>query len=311
MYDKEFYDMIENTKLLKKNTKEMYFKKLNIIQNEFFNKRPTIIWIINNPEKFKIALLNYGKRTKNGRLNKTLSNNTLSNFITPIISLLLMFRQLQEKNTELLPIWKKLKDEIIDNSHIMNNEPTERQQKALMTFDDIVKIRDSLEDGTDAKLLISLYTMIAPVRNNYGNVRIYQKSPENVKGNYIDLNKKIIVLNKYKTDKIYGSTKINIPSNLMKQINMSLENKPREYLFIQKNKEIYNSNSFNVVANRILKKVFNNDNFSLNMFRHIYISRDDLNLKDKTLKEKKEIADLMGHSVSTQAKYYWKDEGKK
>jgi integrase len=307
--DKEFYDHIENTKLLKKNSKLIYVKKLNEIQNTFFTRRPTIHWIMMHPDRFKTALLNYGERSNNGRLTQKLSRNSLSQFIVPIISLLMTFRQIQEKNPEILQVWKKMKDDIIDNEHIMNNEPSERQKKALMTFEEIVKIRDKLDDGSDAKLLISLYTMIPPVRNNFDKIKIYNSVPKDVKGNYIDLKNKIIVINKYKTDKIYGKNEIKIPNNLLKQINISLNKKPREYLFIQSNGELFNSNSWNITANRILKKVLNNNNFSLSMFRHIYLSRKDLNLKDKTLKEKKEIADKMGHSVSTQDKYYWKNEG--
>lgn len=309
--DKEFYSSIENTKLLKKASKEIYVKRLNEIQNNFFTKRPTIYWVINNPEKFKNALLNYGKRSDNGRIGKTLSKSSLAQFIVPIISLLMMFRQIQEKQPDILKIWKKMKDEIVsdDTEHVMNNEPSERQKKSLMTFDEIVKIRNDLPNGSDGKLLISLYTMIPPVRSNFDKVKIYSKSPKDVKGNYLVLSKKKLVLNVYKTDKIYGSNVIDLPKDLMEQIKTSLDKKPREYLFVKSNGELFTSNSWNITANRLLKKVFKNSDFSLNMFRHIYLSRKELNLKDKTLKERKDIADKMGHSVSTQDKYYWKNEG--
>ena len=296
--DDTFYNYIENTKLLKKVSKQLYIRRLNIIQNEFFTKKPSIYWIMNNLDKFKTALLNYGKRTG-------LSRNTLSGFYVPIISLLLAFRDIQEKQPTLLKEWKQSKDSIIDNEHIMNNEPNEKQKKALITFDEIEKIRNKLPDGSDGKLIISLYTMIPPLRADFDKVRIYDKDPNNDKENYIVLNKKKLILNKYKTDKVYGKKEINLPKELMKQINLSLEKKQRDYLFIQKNGNPYISNSWNIYANRLLKKIIN-ENFSLTMFRHIYISRPDLDLNNKTLKEKQEIADQMGHSIETQSKYYWK-----
>jgi hypothetical protein len=309
--DEVFYKHLEETNLLKKSSKNLYIKRLTEIQNEFFTKKPTLMWLIKNPDKFKTALLSFGERSKNGRLSKKLSKNTLSLYCIPIISLLINFRDIQEEQPDILRKWKDLKDEIADNENVMNNEPSSRQKKALLTFDEIVKIRDGLPDGSDAKLIISLYTMIAPIRSNFDNVRIYKTKPtEEVNENFIITKQKKFFLKNYKTDKIYGTNIIKLPDELMKQINLSLKAKPRDYLFVQKTGKIYTPTSWNLTANRILKKIFNNKDFSINMFRHIYLSQKDLNLKDKTLKEKKEIADQMGHSVSTQSKYYWKDEGK-
>lgn len=309
--DKDFYDHLEQTKLLKKNSKQIYLKQLNEIQSNFFTKRPSLYWVITHPYKFKTALLNYGERSENGRLDKKLSRNSLSAFIVPIISLLMAFREIQEDKPQLLQEWKKLKEEIVDNSHVMNNEPTERQQKALMTFEEIEQIRDKLPEGSEERLIISLYTLIEPIRSNFDKIKIYNTVPKDVKGNYLDMKKKKLIINKYKTDKIYGKNVIDLPKELMKQINKSLSLNPREYLFVQSNGQTFNSNSWNTYANRILKRIFKNKGFSLSMFRHIYLSRKDLNLQDKTLKERKEIADKMGHSVSTQSKYFWKNEGMK
>ena len=101
------------------------------------------------------------------------------------------------------------------------------------------------------------------------------------------------------------NTPIKLDNNLMKQINISLEKNPRNYLFSKSDGTMYNSNSWTVSANRILKRLIN-PSFSLTMFRHIYLSRPELNMNDKTIKEKKEVADSMAHSVDTQSKYIWK-----
>lgn len=309
--DDFFYKQLEDTNLLVTKTKQAYIKRLNEVQDQFFNKRPKLLWIIKNPEKFKIALTSFGQRSK-GRVYENLSAGSLAQYAVPFISLLIANRDIQEKNPELLHTWKNLKEEIQapDQEHVMENKPSERQKDALFTYDELVKVRDELPDGSDAKLLFSLYTMIEPIRSNFDKVKIYKSTPENETGNYIDVEGKQLVLNKYKTSKIYDTIRIDLPNKLMKQILLSLEKYPREYLFVQKNGEPYTSNSWNTSANRLLKKILGNPAFSISMFRHIYISRKDLDIPNMTIKEKKKISNKMGHSVGQQMKYFWKNEGK-
>lgn len=298
--DVEVYDNIYNTKLLSDDTKRIYLKKLNTIKNDFFTKEPTINWIINNHKKFKQALLNFGER------HPKLSKSYLSDYSIPIISTIIAFRKIQEHDPTILNTWRDLKNEIYSNNNVLNNQPNEKQESANISFKDIEKIRDELEDGSDEKLLLSLYTYIPPLRGgDFKKVRIYKTEPKNDEGNYIVLNKNVLILNDYKTDKHYGTNKIELNDKLMKQIKISLDKKPRQYLFIKKDGNLYDGNSWNVVAIRILKKLIH-PNFTFNMLRHIYISQKELNINEKTLKERGEIARKMGHSVNTQLKYYWK-----
>ena len=90
----------------------------------------------------------------------------------------------------------------------------------------------------------------------------------------------------------------------------------KKYLFVQKNGEPYDKpNTFNKWANRTLKKIFKKDNFSLTTLRHIYITRRDLKLEEKSGLERDKIAKVMGHSVGTQQNYLWhtyeKEQNKK
>ena len=57
-------------------------------------------------------------------------------------------------------------------------------------------------------------------------------------------------------------------------------------------------------ANRVLKDLFNKD-FTLTMLRHIYITRRDLKLEEKSGTEREKIAKMMGHSVEQQGRYLW------
>ena len=97
---------------------------------------------------------------------------------------------------------------------------------------------------------------------------------------------------------------IDLPVELIKEIDESLKLKPRKYLFVSTNGEAFNnSNSFNKWANRELKKIFNKKNISLTTLRHVYISGQ--NMDGKTRMERNKIAKKMMHSVDTQDKYRW------
>ena len=83
-------------------------------------------------------------------------------------------------------------------------------------FEELEKLRDSFEKGSDIRLLISLYTMMPPVRSDYYKVKIYkdEKLVPKDDTNFIVLNSKpYIALRKYKTSKTYNTIKINIPKN--------------------------------------------------------------------------------------------------
>lgn len=306
--DEAFINNIKSTNLLTEATKKLYLKKIDIIRNELFGKKVTLTWVMNNPDEFKKVLLKHGKNTK-GRLGDTLSSSTLSQFVIPIISIIISHRDLQEKDPELLHRWKKVRDEIRQpvEDQYDSNQPSERQSKALMSMKELETLRDELPDGSDAKLLISLYTMIEPIRSNYGNVKLFAEKPKKYNDNYMVLDEKpILVLNKYKTAKYYDTIEIDLPPELIEQIHHSLKRDPRDHIFMDSHGTPYqNANSFNKWANNTIKRIVKNKDFTLTMFRHIYLSDPELDLKNKSRKEKKEIASKFGHSLDTQSKYFW------
>ena len=155
-----------------------------------------------------------------------------------------------------------------------------------------------------------MYTMIPPVRSDFDRTRLFSRTPtDKPTGNYIVLtnsNSKLH-LQEYKTAKTYKELVIDLPSNLVHEIYLSLQKMPRKYLFVspRTKKEFENQSTFNTWANRALKKITGKKTFSLNMLRHIYISRRDLKMETKSGLDQEKIAKLMGHSISTQKKYNW------
>jgi len=136
--------------------------------------------------------------------------------------------------------------------------------------------------------------------------------------NYIYFNNKDrknakIVLNNYKTSNKYGKIEIPLNSKVLNEIitNINVRNSNTEnyddHLFITAHgRPFYSRQSFTTWANNTLKRIINNSKFSLSMFRHIYLSRPDLKLKDKSLKELSDLGRLMGHSSTMGKMYSWK-----
>lgn len=200
------------------------------------------------------------------------------------------------------------------NDRYKTNEPSERQLNAYVKFDDIVKKRDSLEDGSFDKLLLSFYTYIRPLRADFNLVRIYKNDeelPKNIdKQNYIvfeDSNNAILYLHEFKTQRSHNELKKELPHELIKQLKLSLVKKPREWLFIDKFGNPYKAaNSYTRWANRTFKKLFDKP-LTITIIRHSYISSLDQNVL--TTREKEEIAAEMAHSRGMQELYRFVDRG--
>jgi integrase len=309
--DSYYIDFIKNTKFLKDITKKIYLKKLATIQKDIC-PGASMETIINNPALFKKNMEAYANKTK-GRIADSLGNHARDILVTVIISLFLYNQQLKEDKYELYMEWKKIHDEIREpiNNKYNSNEPTPKQKESYVSFDDVLKMRDSLKPGSMERLLLMMYTEIPPVRSDYYHTRIYREIPPTFgtsTENHIVLNKKspFLVLEKYKTAKTYGLIVIDLPQKLVNEIEISLVEYPRNYLFTSPLGNPFDKeNTFNKWANRILKRLFNKKNITLSMLRHIYISRRDLKLEEKSGLEQQQIAKLMGHSIEQQRKYLW------
>lgn len=161
-------------------------------------------------------------------------------------------------------------------------------------------------------LVSSLYVLDdanPPPRNDFTPMKVitYKQftdipDAEKEKNNYLVIqsrNKKFFSLGEYKTEKTYGLKRIDLGSKLNSVINIYQKFNPGEYL-------IYNTRGGPMTPNgltKYLNKTFEptgKKNISSTMLRHIYITEK---LGGPSLKEKKEIADKMGHSIATQEIY--------
>lgn len=319
MLDKTYINYLEKSKFLGDATKSTYKSRLQVIQNDIWlncksvnnkvGKGRCLHYILMHPEAFLEKLDEYANKT-GGRLDKEkLSMHAKDGYVTALKSLFQEAPGLKQKYPEIFMKWDKIHREVRQpiNEKYQSNKPTERQEEAYVSFEELERKRDSLEIGSDARLLLSLYTLVPPLRSDYNLVAIYKNDKDIKYDNYLILNNNpYLVITKYKTAKTYKDIKIYLPKKLVKEIKESLKLKPREFIFVQKNGKPYEkSNTFNRWANRTLKSLFDKKNISLSTLRHIYISRRDLKLEEKSGLERNKIAQIMGHSVGTQQNYLW------
>lgn len=309
--DDYYIDFLKKTKFLKEATKVRYLKTLATIQSRFWedNDSVQIGYILKHSEEFEKALNEFAEKGRNQQ-GKSLGDHTKDMYCNAIIALFIYNQELREGKKELYEEWKKLHDKIREpiNTKYKLNEPTERQREGFVSYEDIIKVRETLEKGSMLRLLVYMYTEIPAVRVDFDHAKILEKLPNEppTGENYIILDpaRPMVVLESYKTAKKYGRIEIDMPMTLVSEIKASLDEFPRSYLFVSsKNGMPYETkDAYRLWANKQLKKLFNK-NFSLTTFRHAYISRRDLQLEKQSGIEKEKVSKLMGHGIEQQRKY--------
>ena len=312
-YD-NFYTKFITNSTLKDKTKQVYFNNFERIKT--ISEKNSLYEILIDPETFYEDLKKFAN-SKKGRTGENLGDHFIDVVISIAISLFAHNGQFKIRQESLYKRWKTIQETVkkpIDAKYNAN-KPNKRQNIGI-SFEDVICVRDSLKDGDDMKLLLMLYTEIPPLRSDYADVRIFQKEdniPETQKKNEKTENYMvgdIFHLVNYKTAKKYGPKQIKFTKKIMTQLDISLKNKPRNYLFLDSKGKSFGlsengKNNFNKYFNKKLKQLFKNEKISLTYFRHLYISRPDLKLNEKTLAEREKIALIMGHSLGQQSRYLW------
>lgn len=352
--DENLINSIKNTHFLGEETKKIYLRRLDVVQKK--------IWNNCDNDGFNLYCIIKHSTDFFQKLSK------VDGKVGYLIAMMALFRYnqfLKEKEYTLYNEWNEELEHYKEEQRntYRKNEPTDKQKKGFITFDEICTIRDTLPplyQGTQEHILIQLFTEMPPLRaNDFYSAKIYHvkenfdadNSPihkitaknkkikvshkkkltkknskdsksENVKkddtksddddkkGNYVEVfsDKILFVLQDYKTKHTYKKKVIELPPKVSSNIRNLLKKNPnRPFLFMStKNKPFASRKAFNIWANKALRTILKNEHFSLTMFRHIYISRPDLDLRSKSGIEQQEIADKMCHSISSQQQsYHW------
>lgn len=295
-------------KNLSDNSVKLYLRNLRLLNNDKSFKN---LKFLNKPEEIMTKLK-----------NKKLSDNTIRNYIITIVSALQTNGEASKKvYNKYLEILKKMNSDYSKKQK--ENKKTDTQEQNWITWDDIIKKHDELKKIVEtynkkeltedeynillSYMVLSLYFYIPPRRNaDYSLMFIVKKGePENKNYNYLVLNEKKFIFNRYKTMKTNGQQIIEFDNKLNEVINKYLKYHP----LIQNSKKYdnvrflvtYNGSALDKVNSitRILNKVFNKKKVGSSMLRHIYLTSK----YGDVLKEQKKDAQEMGHTVGMAQDY--------
>lgn len=189
------------------------------------------------------------------------------------------------------------------------NEPTERQRRAYMPLAEVLRRRDALDADAPEYLVLCLYTMIPPLRADFGNVRILTREPRgedaSARGNYLVVRDKYmrLVLNEFKSKskKLPQYNKI-LPRDLERVVRNSLARQPRSHLLVspRTGEPFVRDNTYVVYVHRLLERALGKK-VSISMLRHIFVNAVDYNAI--TAGERTRLSADMLHSVATNDRY--------
>lgn len=289
-----------------------YKYTLAVIENRITTE--SIDDIITKPEEFLKKLDNFMKKEVNTR-GVPYTIHFKQKCVGAYLSILYNNPDVRDMYGEkYLDVWRGLlRDAKTDRDTNYNaNIPTEKQEKAWISLEDLITIYKNIPEGSLDRLLFVMYTEMPPVRSDYYCTKLVKDESEinldeeNI--NFINFSNNTLYLNNYKTERMYGKINYKLPDIVINEINKSLEVLDRKYLFVKNDYNLFDKHSFYVWSNETLKK-YTNEYFHLTMFRHIYISCAIINgerIVDLDTNERENIASIMGHDMIMQDRYSWR-----
>jgi hypothetical protein len=216
------------------------------------------------------------------------------------------------------------KAHLLASQPALQNAATQRMQEGWMSLTDVCAVRDGLQQGTKERLLLAMYTMIPPCRNDLACVKIYRQPPteedlQGYRGNYIVLPAKgqaLICYRVFKTSHSLGEVRVALPDRLVAEIESSLGTDHRTWLFTHRSDPTtpYSNGSFSRWANAALERVCGRP-LTCTLLRHVYctaaqesydVSKLDCRDESKVALYKSKLLGIsraMMHSTATFLKY--------
>lgn len=318
---KEAFDKIKFLKpKIKDKTIDTYLLNIKKISKELFNSNKPSIQYFRDLSSIKEYI------------NKMKSLASQKNMITSILVLIKSYKDIfpQECIDLYIEYHKELSKK--QEESYLDNDKTQRERENWITRDDIFQKISSLKteidtwnnkfskrkfiDKSQQYLILNLYTLLPPLRNDYVIVKIindplFENDEECIdkNANYINMATKTLLLCKYKTDKFYGIKKIDLPENLFLIIkNWELIKKDHfkdklKHSFLLLNTTTLTPMKHNTLT-KYINKIFTPKKVSTTLLRKIYLSEKYPVLT--TYREQLLDSHIMGHSVGTQKMIYSK-----
>ena len=256
------------------------------------------------------------------RLRGLYQLKTIKSCITAIVTFLKASKSDEKLIKKYSDVLLQTGDEISKQEH--KNEPSKREQGNFITRKEIeeiiLKLQTLITDEKDIKgnkklfdlcqqyLVINLYHLIPPLRNDFVGVLVDDTRSMNDQFNYIRLSDGELILNRYKTRKSYGKNNtIKLPEKLVKIIRKWIgirrsiypELVCRQDLLLNQNLIPMSQVNLTQFLNKIFKR-----KISSTMLRKSYISEKYpvVHTTEDMIKDAKS----MQHSVSMQQSTYRK-----
>jgi hypothetical protein len=185
---------------------------------------------------------------------------------------------------------------------------TEKQEASYIAWEEVMRKLGELEYGSVQHLLLAMYVLEPPKRQDYGALKVYIEGRGEVRdvGNYLVLRsgkKALLVMNEYKTAKKYDKKEFELSVELTKLVNHSIRTRPREYLFVNREGRAFSKESFAKFTGRVFKGIFGGRNVTVNTLRHSII-KYTLEHQNKH-SDRERLSDRMCHSVGMQSAYHY------
>lgn len=302
-------------------TDDTYFSMLQQSEGLSVQSKRTYVSVLKNiidyTKNHLCVALNQPKRTMAALKKLDIPHDRLLAMSKAMLALI-KYTNIKEEFPELYQKWsnefKPLDAEF--RERMDKNMLSEKQARAMIPWERVLKVHESLgkrDYGCMDHVLLSMFCLIPPRRQiDYFRIRIYDgpasaeilAKDDPLASGYLDMhqNKPTITVVKYKTVDIYDTWTKELPANLGMIVRHSLQKTPRKYLFTTQGKPYNTVNNFTQYSNGVLKRLFKNDEFTVNILRHAfanYVHHQPF----KSMEELKEIARDMGHSVMMSLTY--------
>ena len=180
-----------------------------------------------------------------------------------------------------------------------------KQDEKYLSWNELLDVQKKLANMENKNktqwreyLVVSLYTLIEPIRADYGNMKVVRKVET---GNQLVLGdaRPYFILTNYKTAKTYGDVRIEIPDDLAEVINNWFEflGQEPEYLLDQ----VYSGKTLSNYIRRVFEK-YTGKPVGINLLRHAKITHELST--PKSILEKRKLASSMLHSKERSEKYF-------
>jgi hypothetical protein len=306
---------MEFTKFMKRMVELMEAKGLSDKTIQYYLDRA---YRLNNKKKFTSIKFLRDTNIIIPLLKENLSTATQKSYSGTLITLLDLYPN--KLNKKAIDIYKNfISKEDMDQYIQEQDKKTEKQADNWLNLDELLEIKNKLNEqikqiNFEKKLnqkeyltilknfILSLYLNLAPRRSSdYTLMKIGPDEDESY--NYLNLDKKELIFNQYKTKKTYGKQIIDISNNkeLLEDLNLYLKYRKsdNDFLLIKSNGKPFNqTNDMTKTLNQIFGK-----KISTQMLRNIYLTSKYGSVKT----DLKQDVSEMGTSMKCALNIYSKD----